>query len=467
MPRLSELKWWMPRFHPDISYEENIICLGNDRYVLVNKNDSGPKYYIVDGYGNDALKEFDPNKHPEIDLDNIRTYKIYQQIKLKDMMIEKTIEHFQSVPEYTLIPYYDLDEEVFGEPISIEPATWFYYLNVELEKSMLDVYYRDLKEKANERGMFFVNLDESLLENMDGFDKDERQLVLRKNCSRKVIKTDKQDELIKETFSGHSVHVIYSKKENKISEIRLVENPEPKRKRIYNFRSTDKVSYGKDDCPYKETPFEVAFNNDLGTLKEMVKNGQNINAHDDYFRNSILSAWLDGYYHKKDQDFEETIYRTLNSYSYGDFPPDIICIPLEHRKDGLLEAIEWMLENGLNLNDGYSNDHVIEETPLSVAIENMDYYLTEYLLKHGAGPYEWVWTDLEDREEKDDHLGRIIASGLDESEELVSTAIWLKFAKLLRKYDYTGEFDAGTHYSLIIHDDNDNVEWIQTRFNMF
>ena len=43
-----------------------------------------------------------------------------------------------------------------------------------------------------------------------------------------------------------------------------------------------------------------------------------------------------------------------------------------------------MLENGLNLNDGYSNDHVIEETPLSVAIENMDYYLTEYLLKHGA-----------------------------------------------------------------------------------
>ncbi len=471
MHELSKLEWYIPRFFPDIEIENDIYCLGNMIYILKNKKDTGPRYWMLNTrlVRERELIEFIPEDHLEIDLSNIPTYRIDQQIGLKDEMIEKTLEYLETVPEYTLIVKFELDETVFGKPEFIEPDT-LRYPSFDLEYSMIDIYYHDLIETANERGVFLVDLDEAYLENMEGFIKGKRQSVLRKNCSRILIESEEQDELIKETFSGHSLHIIYSKTENRISEIRLVENPVPRRKSIPSLKVKNKNVFAGYDINYlKDDLIRAAYNNDLGIVKDLVNKGYDINFHDKDLGYSVLSAWLYGYYYRKEGDLEEFVYRILDSYDYGDFPPDILCVPLEHRKDGLLEAMEWMLENGLDLKDGYGDDHEIEDTPLSFAIKNMDYYLTEYLLEHGEDPYEWFWTDPEDREEKEkeDWLGRIIAGRLEDCCEFVYTATWLKFAKLLRKYNYTGYFDSGSHYSLIIHDDNENVEWKQTRFNMF
>ena len=95
--------------------------------------------------------------------------------------------------------------------------------------------------------------------------------------------------------------------------------------------------------------------------------------------------------------------------------------------------------------------------------------MTEYLLEKGADPYAWIWTEPSERYEgvKENHLGRIIVENLDDSDDFVLSAIWLKFAKLLRKYNYTGEFHADIYYSLILHEENDSVEYKRTGFNMY
>ena len=468
MPEFSKLEWIIPRTFPEAQFEEDVYCLGDHKYVLKEKDSN--HFMMITGYGENEKEEFIPEEHPEIILSSVKTYRIDEQIEVKDMMISKTLEYLESLPDFTLLILNELDETVFGKPVFVEPST-LHYPSFDLEYSMYSIYILELIEKANENGMYFPVLDDFFLENLAGYDKTKRQDLLRKNCLPEKKETEDTVELVKETFSGHKVRVVYSKKENKYKEILLEENPDPQRKQIPGFIENDEKD--PSDKNYGERLhgelFVVAINNDLNGLKRAIDEGADINSHDDYYHDSVVALWLKGYYWRKEDDVQEGLYMyatTNGSFEYNNFPPDILCVPLNHRNDGLLEAIEWMVDKGLNLNDRYSDSHEINDTPLLLAVMNMDYYMTEYLLNQGADPYEWVFADPEEREEgeKEDAIGRMISRNLSSIDgDPVSSSIWLKFAGLLMEHGYEGEFFSFPN-SLFIDPEKDQVYFTQTAF---
>lgn len=65
-----------------------------------------------------------------------------------------------------------------------------------------------------------------------------------------------------------------------------------------------------------------------------------------------------------------------------------VYMPLAERPSGILEALEMLMPMESNIND--ENDW----TALMMSVCNLDYYMSEYLINHGANPCYWV-----DREE--------------------------------------------------------------------
>ncbi len=466
MPELSKLEWIIPRTFPNENFEDDIYCIGDHKYVLKCKNDS--KYMMITGYGEWEKEEFIPELHPEIDLSKIETYRIQEQISLVNGLIEKSLDYLESLPDFSLLVLNDIITDVFGSYQFIEPST-VRFDGFDLEESMYSIYFHDLIEKANESGIYFPDLHEYYLKNLKGYDKAKRQDLLRKNCLPEKKETEDFVELTKETFSGHRVIATYSKKENKYAKIVFEENPVPKRKHIPGFiGNPHQISHGDYDKYYEGELFIAAAKNDLDGLKRVIAEGADINSRDGKYHESVLAVWLSGYYSRKDADIEEALYMyatTNGSFEYNNFPPDHLCVPLDHRNDGLLEAVDWMMDNGLNLNDGYSETHEIEDTPLHIAVYNMDYYMTKYLLDRGADPYEWIWSDPDEREEdeKEDAIGHLIACGLSDSSGPVTCAIWLKFARLLMEHGYEGEFFSYPN-SLYIEPEKDRVFFTQTAF---
>lgn len=120
-------------------------------------------------------------------------------------------------------------------------------------------------------------------------------------------------------------------------------------------------------------------------------------------------------------------------------------MPLEERASGILEALNEIIELEENLNDETN------WTPLMMSVMNLDYYLTEYLINHGADPNYW-----DDREEDikgaqvlgrrvtnyylEDVDFRLYVDGLDIKNEIVIQNVFL-LVKLLVEKGKLGDFN--------------------------
>ena len=126
MPEFSKLEWLIPRQCPDLAFEEDIYCMGDGQYVLKNKDKNGPEYYLITGYGDNDCEVFIPEIFLDTPLIAFPTFQVNEQIQRKDWMVEKTLEYLNTLPEYTLISFNDVEQKLFGAFEFDPPATWQY-----------------------------------------------------------------------------------------------------------------------------------------------------------------------------------------------------------------------------------------------------------------------------------------------------------------------------------------------------
>ena len=88
-----------------------------------------------------------------------------------------------------------------------------------------------------------------------------------------------------------------------------------------------------------------------------------------------------------------------------------LTIPLEKRKSGILPQLDFFFEHGVDVNlCGLPKDGSVM-TPLAIAVCDEDYYLTEYLLKHGAVPKVRLfdeWSVRQDETFLADHMSSLL-----------------------------------------------------------
>ena len=120
-----------------------------------------------------------------------------------------------------------------------------------------------------------------------------------------------------------------------------------------------------------------------------------------------------------------------------------IYLPLEQRPSGILEALETLMPMEDNINDDS------DWTPLMMSVMNLDYFLTDYLIMHGANPNFWCDREKDIREHQilgtsmDNYyledIDTRMLGGLDFSQEQVGDNI-MKLAKLILEYEGVKSF---------------------------
>lgn len=79
--------------------------------------------------------------------------------------------------------------------------------------------------------------------------------------------------------------------------------------------------------------------------------------------------------------------------------------PLDGRNGGeIVKQLEWFLSNGVDINLCDLSKLGMVDTPLSVAVCDEDYYLTKFLLEHGANPKVWLFSERHPWENYEDWL---------------------------------------------------------------
>ena len=134
--------------------------------------------------------------------------------------------------------------------------------------------------------------------------------------------------------------------------------------------------------------FNHAFEYDFQAIVEYVNRGGNLNIMNDDGE-SLFCAFLEGYTNKGDTSPEEQ--RELESHSddYDFWERHLdarLTIPLEKRKSGILSQLDFFFEHGVDVNLCKLPKDGSVMTPLAIAVCDEDYYLTKYLLQHGADP---------------------------------------------------------------------------------
>ena len=134
--------------------------------------------------------------------------------------------------------------------------------------------------------------------------------------------------------------------------------------------------------------FNHAFEYDFQAIVEYVNRGGNLNIMNDDGE-SLFCAFLEGYTNKGDTSPEEQ--RELESHSddYDFWERHLaarLTIPLEMRKSGILSQLDFFFEHGVDVNLCKLPKDGSVMTPLAIAVCDEDYYLTKYLLQHGADP---------------------------------------------------------------------------------
>ena len=166
----------------------------------------------------------------------------------------------------------------------------------------------------------------------------------------------------------------------------------------------------------KEEVLNRALDYDFSAVKEYLDLGGSIDIYDGYGR-GLLASLMCGYYmhayyigpdgKKIDTEAEEI--RNAIYYSWT---------RLEDRPHAIKQEIDYLLAKGINVNAiGWeeakeyqkSDTDFDVETPLYFTVKNRDYFMTKYLLEHGADPdikfsfeeddmfddEHWLLTDLD------------------------------------------------------------------------
>ena len=176
----------------------------------------------------------------------------------------------------------------------------------------------------------------------------------------------------------------------------------------------------------KEEVLARASEYDFNAVKAYLEQGGTIDVYDGY-GSSLLTSLLRGYYNHafyigtdgKKIDIEAEENRNAIYYSW---------VPLEERPHAIKREIDYLIAKGIGVNAiGWeeakeyqkSDTDFDVETPLYFTVKNRDYFMTKYLLEHGADPdikfsfeeddmfddEHWLLTDLDiailngDREE--------------------------------------------------------------------
>ena len=159
--------------------------------------------------------------------------------------------------------------------------------------------------------------------------------------------------------------------------------------------------------------FNHAFEYDFQAIVEYVNHGGNLNIMNDDGE-SLFCVFLEGYTNEGDTSPEEQ--RELESHSddYDFWESHLdarLIIPLEKRKSGILSQLDFFFEHGVDVNlCGLPKDGSVM-TPLAIAVCDEDYYLTEYLLKHGAVPKVRLfdeWSVRQDETFLADHMSSLL-----------------------------------------------------------
>ena len=141
--------------------------------------------------------------------------------------------------------------------------------------------------------------------------------------------------------------------------------------------------------------FNHAFEYDFQAIVEYVNHGGNLNIMNDDGE-SLFCAFLEGYTNKGDTSPEEQ--RELESHSddYDFWERHLaarLTIPLEKRKSGILSQLVFFFEHDVDVNLCKLPKDSSVMTPLAIAVCDEDYYLTKYLLQHGADPRVRLYDD--------------------------------------------------------------------------
>lgn len=192
------------------------------------------------------------------------------------------------------------------------------------------------------------------------------------------------------------------------------------------------------------TIFEAAANYDFSAIRAYVEGGNSLNICNDK-GHSLLACFIDGYYDHEDENPEELALYDIHDESDYDFWDSYVFkiqrTPLEARLSGILEKLDYLFAWGVDPNLCVLVDGMTE-TALMHAVCRHDYYLTKYLLEHGADPGVWLFTkeyyETRDREYwLMDELDISIMNG-DKGD---AAAVTLRVAQLLWEYslrDWSG-----------------------------
>lgn len=183
--------------------------------------------------------------------------------------------------------------------------------------------------------------------------------------------------------------------------------------------------------------FEAAMRHDFEAIRAYAENGNDLNVCNEK-GHSLLACFVDGYYTHEDADPEELALFELHDECDYDFWDSYVFkvqrTPLEARPDGIFEKLEFLFAHGADPNLCVMVDGATE-TALMHSVCRRDYYLTKYLLEHGADPGVWLFAkpDYETRDREYwlmDELDISIMNG-DKGD---AAAVTLRVAQLLWEY---------------------------------
>lgn len=157
----------------------------------------------------------------------------------------------------------------------------------------------------------------------------------------------------------------------------------------------------------EKSVFDFAAEYNFDAIKEYVGAGNPINVCDGD-GNSLLTAFLAGYVEHGDiTEDQEELRKEDPEGDYGlwiSFLSTKHKTPLAQRSSKIVEQLEWFLNQGASLDLCDLSKCGMVDTPLVVAVHDEDYYLTEYLLEHGADPKVWLFDDRDPGEQYETYL---------------------------------------------------------------
>ena len=138
--------------------------------------------------------------------------------------------------------------------------------------------------------------------------------------------------------------------------------------------------------PNKKIAVAASIAHNIGQIKAFVLAGGEINTLNEE-GHSLLTAFVRSYNPEwtAEEESEFDRHPDENDDFWFAFVPQYCFIPLDHRESSIKEDLDFFFEYGADPNL-YALIDEEAETALLWAIVNEDYYLTKYLLEHGAIP---------------------------------------------------------------------------------